>query len=105
MRPGKQRMGLALGLSTALSGTPATQRSGVEGDPGPRARLAKRRYPSFRSGLRRERPRRLMRRRGLLRLEHHLGRAADELGHVVEPRREGADAGGRGTELDDEVAD
>ncbi|MFL4974521.1 MAG: hypothetical protein ACJ8DT_12655, partial [Microvirga sp.] len=30
-------------LSTALSRTPATQRSGVEGDPGPSARLAKRR--------------------------------------------------------------
>ena len=43
MRPGKQRMELALGLSTALSRTPATQRSGVEGDPGPSARLAKRR--------------------------------------------------------------
>ena len=36
-------MELALGLSTALSRTPATQRSGVEGDPGPSARLAKRR--------------------------------------------------------------
>ena len=46
-----------------------------------------------------------MRRRRLLRLEHHLGRAADELGHVVEPRREGPDAGRRGTELDDEVAE
>src|SRR5215213_5878176 len=43
MRPGKQRMKLALALSTALSRTPATQRSGVEGDPGPSARLAKRR--------------------------------------------------------------
>ncbi|MFL5126683.1 MAG: hypothetical protein ACJ8CS_15820, partial [Microvirga sp.] len=40
MRPGKQRMELALALSTALSRTPATQRSGVEGDPGPSARLA-----------------------------------------------------------------
>ena len=38
MRPGKQRMELALGLSTALSRTPATQRSGVEGDPGSSAR-------------------------------------------------------------------
>src|SRR5215218_3620785 len=43
MRPGKQWMELALGLSAALSRTPATQRSGVEGDPGPSARLAAKR--------------------------------------------------------------
>src|SRR4051812_37316971 len=43
MRTGKRRMELALGLSTALSRTPATQRSGVEGDPGPSAKLANRR--------------------------------------------------------------
>ena len=35
----------------------------------------------------------------------HLGRAAGQLGHVVEAGREGADAGGRRAQLDDEVAD
>src|SRR5215210_9604207 len=47
MRPGKQRMELALALSTALSRTPATQRSGVEGDPGPSARTRREAAPNL----------------------------------------------------------
>ena len=46
-------MELALGLSTALSRTPATERSEVEGDPGPSARSCREAAPNltFRRGL------------------------------------------------------